>query len=61
MSKRVKTRNPAQCHTHHQKMLRKYKDIEGIIVNHLYLFNNQEVVEIKQILKEHFGEKMTID
>ena len=31
MSKRIKTRNPQQCHTHHQKMVKKYGSIANII------------------------------
>jgi hypothetical protein len=34
MSKKVRTRNPSQCHTHHQKMLEKYSDPHGIIEQH---------------------------
>ncbi len=61
MSQKVKTRNPSQCHTHHQKMIRKYDNIEGIIENHLHLFNDYEKLEIKNTLKENFGEKKSID
>ena len=39
MSKRVKSRNPTQCHTHHQKMLEKFKDISAIVENHRYLLD----------------------
>ena len=30
MSKKVKTRNPQQCHSHHQKMVKKYGSIAEI-------------------------------
>lgn len=33
MSKYVKTRTPTQCHTHHQKMMTRYGNIESIIDN----------------------------
>lgn len=38
MSKKVKTRNSTQCHTHHQKMIGKHKTIEGIIEHYESLF-----------------------
>jgi hypothetical protein len=31
MSKKVRTRNTTQCHSHHQKMLEKYGSIKNII------------------------------
>lgn len=31
MSKKVKTRTPQQCHSHHQKMMKKYVSMENII------------------------------
>jgi hypothetical protein len=31
MSKKVKTRSPQQCHSHHQKMIKKFGSISGII------------------------------
>lgn len=31
MSKKVKTRSPQQCHSHHQKMIKKYGTIDNII------------------------------
>ncbi len=61
MSQKVKTRSPTQCRTHHQKMLEKYDNVEGIIENHLYLFNDYEKLDIKKILRENFGEKKSID
>jgi hypothetical protein len=33
MSKRVRTRNPVQCHSHHQKMVKKYGCLAEIIKN----------------------------
>jgi hypothetical protein len=33
MSKKVKTRNAQQCHSHHQKMMKKYGSLDGIIEN----------------------------
>lgn len=33
MSKKVKTRNAQQCHSHHQKMMKKYGSLFGIIEN----------------------------
>jgi hypothetical protein len=31
MSKKVKTRSPQQCHSHHQKMTNKHGSIEKVI------------------------------
>ena len=31
MSKKVKTRTPQQCHSHHQKMMKKYVTLDSII------------------------------
>jgi hypothetical protein len=31
MSKKVKTRTPQQCHSHHQKMMKKYGNVQNII------------------------------
>lgn len=31
MSNKIKTRSPAQCHSHHQKMILKYGSIPGIL------------------------------
>jgi hypothetical protein len=31
MSKKVKTRTPQQCHSHHQKMMKKYGSIPSIV------------------------------
>lgn len=31
MSKKIKTRTPQQCHSHHQKMVKKYGGHEGIV------------------------------
>ncbi len=31
MSKKVKTRSPQQCHSHHQKMTKKHGSIEEVI------------------------------
>jgi hypothetical protein len=31
MSKKVKSRNAQQCHSHHQKMIKKYGDLQAII------------------------------
>lgn len=31
MSKKVKTRSPQQCHSHHQKMIKKYGSIDNIV------------------------------
>jgi hypothetical protein len=33
MSKRVRSRNPVQCHSHHQKMMKKYGCLAEIIKN----------------------------
>lgn len=33
MSRRVRTRNPVQCHSHHQKMVKKYGCLSEIIKN----------------------------
>ena len=33
MSKKVKSRNAQQCHSHHQKMVKKYGSLAGIIEN----------------------------
>jgi hypothetical protein len=32
MSKSVKSRTPQQCHSHHQKMIKKYGCVETIIM-----------------------------
>ncbi len=34
MSKAIKSRTPIQCHTHHQKMIKKYESIEEILKNY---------------------------
>ena len=39
MSKAVVTRNPTQCHTHHQKMKLRYETIEEIINAYQYLLD----------------------
>jgi len=31
MSKKIKTRSPEQCHSHHQKMMKKFGSIKNII------------------------------
>jgi len=31
MSKKIKTRSPEQCHSHHQKMMKKFGSIKDII------------------------------
>jgi len=31
MSKRVKSRTPQQCHSHHQKMIKKFGSIPDIL------------------------------
>jgi hypothetical protein len=31
MSRKVKTRTPQQCHSHHQKMMKKFGNIDSII------------------------------
>jgi hypothetical protein len=32
MSKKVKTRSSQQCHSHHQKMMKKYGSIETLLI-----------------------------
>jgi hypothetical protein len=32
MSKKVKTRSSQQCHSHHQKMMKKYGSIEILLI-----------------------------
>ena len=33
MSLEIKTRNAQQCHSHHQKMMKKYKSIDNLLLN----------------------------
>lgn len=44
MSRKVKTRTATQCHTHHQKMVARYGDIDGVITyfENLYFDKNLE-------------------
>ena len=37
MSKFIESRNSVQCHSHHQKMVKKYGSIQNIIDHHLSL------------------------
>ena len=41
MSYAIKTRTSAQCHSHHQKMILKYNNIQNIIERHLHLFDKE--------------------
>jgi hypothetical protein len=36
MSKKIKSRNSHQCRSHHQKMLIKWRTIEGILQSHCH-------------------------
>ena len=42
MSKMVKSRTSTQCHTHHQKMIKKYATVENIIEEYSFLLKNQK-------------------
>jgi hypothetical protein len=43
MSKVIKTRNPVQCHTHHQKMLGRFGSIESIVSNYTHLIDGKNI------------------
>lgn len=43
MSRKVKTRTPTQCHTHHQKMMVSHGDIDGIISHFCELFQDSDM------------------
>jgi hypothetical protein len=45
MSKKVKSRNSTQCHTHHQKMMAKYGSIEEIISHYEFLLESRKKSE----------------
>lgn len=47
LSLHVKTRSPDQCRSHHQKMMKYHRSVEGII---------QHVVELQNISEENGGE-----
>jgi hypothetical protein len=53
MSKKVRTRKPIQCHSHHQKMMKKYGSVEEII---------EELQSIQKIfaVKEKRGRKKKV-
>jgi hypothetical protein len=42
MSNCIKTRNAFQCRSHHQKMVTKFKSIEGVLSNSQHLLYRRE-------------------
>jgi len=51
MSQAVKSRTPIQCHSHHQKMLKKYGSICGIIEA------QKDLLSTGVVFKDQSGEK----
>lgn len=56
MSKWIKTRSSIQCHTHHQKMIKKYDSIDTIVKEHAFLLikpkKERKITELWNVSKD---------
>lgn len=59
MSKKIKSRTPQQCHSHHQKMVKKYGNIENIIVG--LRDEREQILEGKKLARDQVKDQVEIE